>query len=203
MADSKIVNGIDVQELGKAVQGFQTDPSLARFRFRATNAWDSGGHNETTIEGFYGTNQELTSPTRPFRLEADEPEVLLGKDRAPNPVEHLLSALAACMTSSMAFHAAARGLRLKKIESELKGEIDLRGFLGIADEVRKGYQSIDVTFRVEGDGTPEQLEELCRFSPVLDVVAHGTTVHLAVEKLGGAQRIEQARRSEALEPAQP
>ncbi len=202
MAQSNPVNGVDVQKLRETIEQVRRDPSLARFRFRATNAWDTGGHNQTTIEGFWGTNQELTSPTRPFRLEADEPEVLLGQDRGPNPVEHLLNALAACMTTAMAYHAAARGLRLHRIESKLEGELDLRGLLGVSDEVRKGYRRIDVTFRVEGDGTPEQLAELTRFSPVLDVVSNGTEVNVSVEKIGAERRAPPAE-AETHAPSQP
>ncbi|MBI5545575.1 MAG: OsmC family protein [Deltaproteobacteria bacterium] len=185
MADheEKTVNGVNVTDLGQAIHDFRHDPALGRFQFRATNQWIKGGHNRTTIADFYGAGAEHSSDQRPFQLEADEPAVLLGKDYAPNPVEHLINALAGCMTSAMVYHAAARGIRLESVESELKGEIDVRGFLGIAPEVRKGYQRIDVTFRVQGDGTPEQLAELCRFSPVLDVVSNGTVVNIDVQKV--------------------
>lgn len=180
------VNGVDVQGLGDIIDKIRADPSLAQFRFRVSNRWDEGGHSETTIDGFYGACTEQTTDNRPFKLEADEPPVLLGQDRAPNAVEHLLNALATCLTGALAYHAAARGIHLDRIESHLRGEIDLRGFLGISDEVRKGYQHIEVSFRVAGDGTEEQLEECLRFSPVFDVVSHGTDVSLRVEKMEAA-----------------
>lgn len=181
------VNGVDVHGLGDIIEKVRADPSLARFRFCVSNRWDEGGHSETTIDGFYGANAEQTSDHRPFTLEADEPPVLLGEDRAPNAVEHLLNALATCLTGALAYHAAARGIRLDRVESRLRGEIDLRGFLGISDQVRKGFQHIEASFRVTGDGTEEQLEECLRFSPVLDVVTHGTDVALHVEKLESAE----------------
>ncbi|AKU92601.1 OsmC family protein [Vulgatibacter incomptus] len=183
----ELVNGVDVHALGEVIEKVRADPSLARFRFRVSNRWDEGGHSETTIDGFYGAGAEQTSDNRPFTLEADEAPVLLGEDRAPNAVEHLLNALATCMTGSLAYHAAARGIRLDRIESELRGEIDLRGFLGISDQIRNGFQHIEATFRVEGDGTEEELAELIRFSPVLDVVSNGTDVSLRVEKLEAAE----------------
>ena len=181
------VNGVDVQGLGDIIEKVRAEPSLARFRFRVTNRWDEGGHSETTIDGIYGAGTEQTSDNRPFKLEADEPPILLGEDRAPNAVEHLLNALATCLTGALAYHAAARGIRLDRIESQLRGEIDLRGFLGISDQVRKGFQHIEASFRVAGDGTEEQLEECLRFSPVLDVVTHGTDVALHVEKMAAAE----------------
>jgi hypothetical protein len=38
--------------------------------------------------------------------------------------------------------------------------LDLRGFLGIADDVVPGYESIQYTVRIKGDGTPEQFREI-------------------------------------------
>lgn len=183
----EIINGVDVQGLGDIIEKLRADPSLARFRFRVTNRWGEGGHSQTTIDGYYGAGAEQTSEQRPFELEADEPVILLGEDRAPNAVEHLLNALATCLTGALAYHAAARGLRLDRVESRLSGEIDLRGFLGISDEIRKGYQHIEASFRVAGEGTEEEWEECLRFSPVLDVVSHGTDVSLHVEKLAAAE----------------
>lgn len=181
------VNGVDVVALGGIVEKLRTEPPLARFQFRVTNRWDEGGHSVSTIDGFYGAGAEQTSERRPFELDADEPPVLLGEDRGPNAVEHLLNALAACLTGSLAYQAAARGIHLDRVESELRGEIDLRGFLGISDQVRKGFQHIEASFRIAGDATPEQLEELLRFSPVLDVVSNGTDVSLRVEKMEAAE----------------
>lgn len=185
MAD-KLVNGVDVGALGEAIHTFRSDPPLGRFQFRATNTWQTGGYSQTTISGFYGAGEEHSSEQRPFRLSADEPALLLGEDRGPNPVEHLLNALAACVTSAMVYHSAARGLRLSRVQSTLEGELDIRGFMGITDEVRRGYQNIRISFQVEGDGTPEQLKQLCEYSPVLDVVRHGTQVAIEVEKVGAS-----------------
>jgi uncharacterized OsmC-like protein len=200
MVEKKTVNGVSIPDLGKAIHAFRHDPGLGRFQFRATNRWIDGGHSETTIAGFYGAGEEHTSGARPFKLEAGEPDVLLGQDEGPNPVEHLLNALAACVTTSLVYHAAARGIALQEVESRLEGDIDIRGFLGLTDEVRRGYQNIRITFRVKGDGTREQLEELCRFSPVLDVVTHGTPVAIEVQKVGEA---EHRPAGEVGVPAQP
>ena len=157
---AKVVNGVDVQALGKATHEFRSDPALAAFRFCVTNRWDEGGHNQTRVDEFYGAGEAQPSEPRPFVIDADEPPILLGQDRAPNPVEYLLSSLAACLTSSLAYHAAARGIHLEQIESELRGQIDLLGFMGISDEVRKGYQQIDVSFRVACEGTEAALTAL-------------------------------------------
>jgi len=128
--------------------------------------------------------QKSCSHKETFMLEADEPEILAGQDHAANPVEHLLHALAGCLTSSMVYHAATRGIEIEELESRLEGELDMNGFLGLSSDVRKGYQNIRVTSRVKTNSENlDTLRELAEFSPVLDVVSHGTLVDLKVESM--------------------
>lgn len=180
------VNGVDVSGLFTTVDTIREKPGLAKFTFRARNRWIDGGHNQTSIKDFCGAGEENTSRPQPFVLDADEPPVLLGEDRGANPVEYVLTALAGCLTTSLVFHAAARGIKLDEVESQLEGDLDLHGFLGMSDEVRNGYDNVRVTFRVKGDATQEQLEELVRLaqerSPVFDIVSHPVPVSVRLEK---------------------
>jgi hypothetical protein len=87
------------------------------------------------------------------------------------------------MTTTMVYHAAVRGIKLDKVESQLEGDLDLKGFLAISDEVRPGYKEIRVNFKVETN--PENvatLKELVKLSPVYDVVSSGTRVIVEVAK---------------------
>lgn len=43
-------------------------------------------------------------------------------------------------------HAAVRGIHIEELESELEGDIDLRGFLGRRRDVPKGFTEIRVLF---------------------------------------------------------
>jgi len=183
IAESRVINGIDVIEFGNTVQAVKTDPELAKFQFRASNRWDTGGYNRTTIKEFYGAGEEHGTQDRIFVLEADEPPVLLGEDRTATPVEYLLHALASCLTSSIIYKAAARGISVESVESTLEGDLDARAFLGVSNDERKGYQNIRVIFKVKSDATAEVLQECAEFSPVLDVVTHGTPVSLRIEKV--------------------
>jgi uncharacterized OsmC-like protein len=108
--------------------------------------------------------------------------VLLGEDRTANPVEYLLHALASCLTSSIIYKAAARGITIESVESTLEGDLDARAFLEVSNDERKGYQHIRATFKIKSDASPEVLKECAEFSPVLDVVTHGTAVSLRIEK---------------------
>ena len=86
------------------------------------------------------------------------------------------------MTITMVYHAAVRGIKLKEVESELEGDIDLKGFLAISDKVRPGYQEIRVNFKVKTDiENVDRLKALTKLSPVYDVVSKGTSVKVQIE----------------------
>jgi uncharacterized OsmC-like protein len=72
------------------------------------------------------------------------------------------------------------------VESRVEGEIDLHGFLGLDDNVRRGYKNIKMKFRIKADVPDDQLEELCKlgptFSPVFDSVTNGVPVEVSLEK---------------------
>src|SRR5688572_584564 len=177
-------NGVDTATLFATLDAVKANPDIARFQFRATNRWVSGTHNRSTIHGFYGAGQELTH-RQPSTFDADHPEVLVGADHAPTPAEHLLHALAACLTSGLANIAAARGVNLTSVESTVEGDINLLGILGLSDQVRNGYQGIRVTFKIAGDAPAEKLRQIVdqsrSRSAVFDVLTNGVPVEVSVQ----------------------
>ena len=135
----------------------------------------------SSIKGFYGVGQEDTSRKDTFTMEADHPEVLLGEDLAANPAEFVLHALGSCLTAAMTYHAAAQGIDIESMESSLKGGVDLQGFLGLDPEVRKGFNGIEVKFKVKSDASEDQLRALSQFSPVFDMLTNPTPVNIVFE----------------------
>jgi uncharacterized OsmC-like protein len=94
-----------------------------------------------------------------------------------------LNALARCLTSTLIYHAAIRGIKIDELESHLEGDIDLRGFLGLSSDVRRGYQNIRVNFKVKTDAENlKRLKALSKLSPVFDVTSNGTNVDVRIEK---------------------
>jgi uncharacterized OsmC-like protein len=176
---SKVINGVDVTQLGETIQAIQNQPELANFKFRANNEWQGGSQNRTTVKGFYGTCEEISHP-RPFVLDADEHPVLLGKGETANPVEYLLTALSSCMTTSLAYHAAAQGIEIEGIESSFEGDLDAQGFLDIDPKVRNGFREIRAQFKVKSEADREKLVELMKMSPVFDIVTNPTPVKVSV-----------------------
>ena len=181
----KFVNGVNLDELFGTINAVKAAPVIAKFRFKADNQWVEGGHNRTIIKNFYGTQQDHKRK-QPFILDADEPPVLLGKDKGPNPVEYALTALAACVTTSIVYHAAAKGITVRSMESRLEGDIDLQGFLGLKDDVPRGYKEIRMFVKIDADAPPDKLEEIVNlgptYSPVFDTITRAVPVSVTLDK---------------------
>ena len=185
MPQEKKVNGVNVDQLFKTIELIKEKPEIAKFKFRATNKWVDGTHNRATVKDFYGAGQEDTS-REPMVFELDEPPVLLGKNLGTNPVEYLLVALSGCLTTSLIAHASAKGIEIKGVESRYEGDLDLRGFLGLSEDVKVGYENIRVYFKINADVSEEQKEELIRmaqkYSPVFNTIASPVPVSVQLEK---------------------
>jgi len=183
--DEKTVNGVDVQGLFRTIDLIKQQPDIAKFKFRARNKWVDGTHNRATVKDFYGALKEDNSRD-PAVYELDEPPILLGNNLGSNPVEYLLVGLSGCLTTSMVAHASARGIHIRGVESRYEGDIDLRGFLGISDEVPVGYQNIRVYFKIDADISKDQKEELVRmarkYSPVFNTITKSTPVSVQLDK---------------------
>jgi uncharacterized OsmC-like protein len=183
-AEPRYRNGINVDQLFGTLDAIKGQPSLGTFQFRATNRWLGGAHNRSTIRDFYGAGQEDRSRSEPFVADAGEPAVLLGVDTGPNPAEILLHALAACLTTSIVYVAAARGVELESVESTLEGDLDVRGALGIDKTVRNGFRQIRVTFNVKANAPEEKIREVVERakarSSVFDSVTRGVPVAVEV-----------------------
>ena len=179
------VNGFKSQEIMDTIGAIQSNPAIAQFKFRAKNKWISGGHNRSTIQGFYGGCIEDKTRTEPFVFDNGEPPILLGNNEGANPVEFILHGLAGCMTTTMMLHAAANGISVDSVESSFEGDLDAQGFLGLDDSVRNGYQNIRVLFHIEGDLTEEERKQLISYaykSPVFDIITNKVPVAVSLKK---------------------
>jgi uncharacterized OsmC-like protein len=177
------LNGVDRKALFDTIAAVKATPDLATFKFRVRNKWIDGGLNRSEISGFYGTGAEIDH-AQTFELYNDEPPVLLSGDKAANPVEYVLHALAGCLTTTLVYHAAARGISVEAVTSRFEGDLDLQGFLGLTKAVRNGFSAIRVSFSIDGDLSDEQKRELIaiaqEFSPVFDIVSNGVPVGVSL-----------------------
>lgn len=179
-AKTTFINGLNVQQALDTIAALKADKSLAKFQFRANNRWISGGENRSTIKSFFGAGSEDTSRVKPFEFTNGEPPVLLGDNEGANPVEFLLHALAGCVTTTFILHAMARGIAIRELSTELEGDIDLQGLLGLDDAVPAGYREIRIKMHVKADCPDEALDDLLAFaqghSPVCNTVCRPVPV---------------------------
>lgn len=191
MNEARVVNGVNISRLIDSVNAIKDNANLAQFTFKAINRWAGGGHCYTSIQDFTMAGKEDTSRPMPFVLQADEPTVLLGANQGPNATEALLYALASCLNTSLIFHASAQGVKIEELEIKLEGNLDVRGFLGLDESVRNGYQNIEITFKVKADASDEKIRELCELaqkrSPVFDIVSHGVPIRAKHESISVAE----------------
>lgn len=177
------LNGVDTPTLFATIDAVNNQRELAKFQFRATNRWLAGTHSRSTVESFYGAGGEHEHK-RVFVMDADHPQVLVGEDKGPLPVEYVLVGLASCLTGGIGNIAAARGVKLHEVESTVEGDMDLQGILGLSDEVRNGYERIRVSFTIKGDAPPEKLEQIVRQSQarsaVFDIITNQVPVEISV-----------------------
>ena len=177
------LNGVDVPTLFATINAVDGQRELAKFRFRATNRWQSGTHSRSSIKSFYGAGTDHEH-VREFTIDADHPAVLVGADNAPLPVEILLAALASCLTGGIGNIASARGVRLESVESVIEGDMDAQGILGLSDDVRNGFQNIRIDFTIRGDAPEAKLREIVMQSrarsAVFDVITNPTPVQISV-----------------------
>jgi len=151
------VNGLDLEALRNVVEEVGKDPSKGMVQFRVRSQWKGQTRSETSVESYTLGGRRIV---RSFQIPIDEPLELLGSNTAPNPQETLMAAFNACVMVGYAVGAAVRGITLEKLEIETHGELDLRGFLGIDETVRPGYEKLHYVVRMKGRGTAEQFREV-------------------------------------------
>lgn len=97
---------------------------------------------------------------RDHTLVVDEPGALAGDDLAANPVEYALTALIACQVVSYRVWAAKLGITVDDIEVTAHGDLDTRGFFGVDDSIRPGFQGVNLQVRLSGPESEERYLEL-------------------------------------------
>ncbi len=173
-------NGVDVGQVMNVIGAIEADPGYARFQWRATNKWIDGALSRSRIKGFFAGNAEDTTRDEAFTLDSDEPAIAAGQDSAPNSMEYVLHALATCLTGTLVYHAAVRGIEIEAVESSYTGDMDVRGLFGLSDDVRKRFSKVTVNMRVKSEASVEELTEMALFSPVYDIISKSLPVEFTL-----------------------
>ena len=181
--EKPVDNGVNVEALFGAQAALKEAPEAAKFKWRSTVEWINGTHSRSTIEGFYGLGAEQKHK-KAFTFDADHPEIFAAQDAAATPVEIVLAGLASCLTAGVAAVAQARKVQLRSVSATLEAGMDVRGILGMDEDIRNGFDGIKVTYRIDADATPEEIRALVaqsqKRSAVFDVVTNPTNVTVEV-----------------------
>ena len=153
---TQVDNGVNVAALLDARKALTETPEAAKFQWRATCKWQNGTHSHSTVEGFFGLGEEQTHKTT-FNFDADHPEVFASEDLGATPVELVLVGLASCLTAGVAAVAQNREVQLRSVTATLEAGMDIQGILGIDKDVRTGFDGIKVTFDIDADASPDDI----------------------------------------------
>lgn len=139
---------------------YRAEPHRAAVTQRVRTELGEGMRCETTSRGHVAV--------------ADEPRSLGGTDTAQSPVELFLTSIATCQAATYRLWAAELGVALERVTVDVEGDIDLRGYLGLDDDVPAGYGALRITVHLEGPDGPERYrllqEEAERHCPLLDAL---------------------------------
>jgi uncharacterized OsmC-like protein len=178
-----LINGIDADEVVNLATKIANDDEFGKFKFRANNQWINGSRSRTEIQGFYAGGKENTERKHVLTVDSDQPLFLAGKNTAPNAVEHLLHSLTSCLNTTLVYHASVQGIVLEELNISAEGEMNSKGFFGISDDVKRGYERIRVNIEVKSDADVETLTKLAMYSPVYEVVSHSVPVEFNMTKI--------------------
>jgi uncharacterized OsmC-like protein len=176
-------NGVNVQALLDARGALADAPDAAQFTWRASSRWQNGVHSKTTIQNYFGLGEEQSHKAS-SEFDADHPDVFAATDNGITPIEYLLVGLASCLTAGVASVAQNRGIQLRSVEATVEGSHDIRGILGADSDVRNGFNDVTVTFDIDADASPEEIEAVIaqsqKRSAVFDALTNPTEVTVAL-----------------------
>ena len=175
-------NGVNTQVLNTVFESMRNHPEMAKATFSVKSEWNGGFSVTSTSKGFRIGGQNIERNTE-YRTQHDFPDQLSGEGRGPTVCESCMGSLAACLTQTIVAHATSRGIQIDSIDIDVEGDVDLRGFTGISNDVRPGAQQFRVNMNIKSNNaSKEQINELHeigkRFSPAFDTLTNGTSVVL-------------------------
>jgi uncharacterized OsmC-like protein len=175
-------NGVNTQILNTVFESMRKHSEMAKATFSVKSEWNGGFSVTSTSKGFRIGGQNIERNTE-YKAQYDFPNQLSGEGRGPTVCESCMGSLAACLTQTIVAHATSRGIQIDSIDIDVEGDVDLRGFTGISNDVNSDGQQFRVNMNIKSNtASKEQINELCeigkRFSPAFDTLTNGTSVVL-------------------------
>jgi uncharacterized OsmC-like protein len=93
----------------------------------------------------------------------------------------LLEALVACAGVTLSAVSTAFGVDIKDCTVTAEGDLDFRGTLGVSKEVPVGFKAIRLSFLLDSDATPEQIQTLAKLTERYCVVYQTLTKGVQID----------------------
>jgi uncharacterized OsmC-like protein len=156
----------DLKEIvARRIEFFKKKPEAAIYKPKVSSRHAKGLYTETTV--------------REHLVKSDYGEAAGGTNIAPNPIELLLSALAACIEAAFYEFAVHDGLTIHSLSAEVEGTLDLRGLFMI-DDVPAGFRDLRYIFTIESPDEEERVralaEKVIAHCPVVDSLIKPTPI---------------------------
>lgn len=135
-------------------------PEMARVTFSVESEWNGGFSITSSSKDFRIGGQNIERNTK-YRMQYDFPNQISGEGRGPTVCEYCMGSLAACLTPTIVAHATSKGIEIDSININVEGDVDLRGFTGVSNDVRPGAQQFRVNMNIKSStASKEQIKEL-------------------------------------------
>jgi uncharacterized OsmC-like protein len=180
--NDSLSSGINAQVLSTVIETIKNQPEMAKVTFQVQTQWQSG-------DGFKikstGKNFQIGGQTierqEAYTLASDYPDEMGGMSKGPTVCEMCMASIASCVSQTIVAYATMMGVQLDSIRIQTQGDVDIRGFTGVSEDVRPGAQEFRLDIHLESKtASKEQLAKLYelgkKFSPAIDTMTHGTTV---------------------------
>lgn len=174
-----MLNGINLEGLAQYTELITKQHEEAISAYGITAEWLGGTQTKVSTH-----NQKLGSVEikKDFSFTIDEPKELLGNNDFPTPQDYLLGGMAGCMMVGFVVGASAKGIKLENVKLQITGALNLRGFLNVEKSAPIGFDEIQFSFNINGEGTQEQYDEIIKnvqqFSPNYRTIADNVKVVL-------------------------
>lgn len=160
------MNNIQLQALEQTAKMVAENPEMKMRPWHADVTWKNGVENEVKIREF-----------APFSM--DEPEILGGTDKAPNPVEMLIGAAASCFAITFEVMASQNNIELKNVSIEIDAQLNAAVFLGL-EEGKGGILNPVITLTADTSADKETLKKVAetalKNSPVINSLKEEVTL---------------------------
>ncbi len=146
-----IMNHVNMKKLNELAEAIKKDPSNAKITPKIAGKWifemdQPQFRSVMDIEG------------KQFTVDADMPTKLGGWGTKPGPLHYCLYGLASCYAFTFAAIAAMEEVKLKRLEIEAEGQLDVSKVLGLSE--KPIVEGVKWKVKVSSDASEEKIERL-------------------------------------------